>query len=420
MTHAGKKLFRTSTPKFKLHFYQNVFQRFATREATLTTVESFCMEGIMAMGEPTIAEFSRMMQISTPNAAYKIGSLVKNGLCGKDPVHHRPGGSTICAPTQKYIDYYNISYSYLHTVVERARQRFTPEECAKLEQMLTIVSTELMPELDILKKGRGLKTIKRLLHKNVQQPFCISRYSTINSVPAVMRAQPMRLFGGKGLVQHHKGQRKGDDHAELINGHYLGRCTDLQSVVVAQPACAGGKAGQHQKQPAAARDVRNAGLGAGEEPPCPQLISSTTAVRMAWQGELTPSMPILCQNRGKGSEHRRPQRVNEPHGKRLLFCPSIRFLRGGTQGCQEEDDLECAPRFTGCGTQHPLRALGGTRVLLAAAPTAPPCFRRWRRSSSLHFGHKERKEYFVLQFRNACGRFGTAFFMGEKHTPPVS
>ena len=52
-------------------------------------------------------------------------------------------------------------------------------------------------------------------------------------------------------MQHHKGQRKGDDHAELINGHYLGRCTHLQSVVVAQPACAGGKAGQHQKQPAA-------------------------------------------------------------------------------------------------------------------------------------------------------------------------
>ena len=47
--------------------------------------------------------------------------------------------------------------------------------------------------------------------------------------------------------------------------------------------------------------------------------------------------------------------------------------------------------------------------MLAAAPTTPPCFRRWRRSSSLHFGHQEWKEYFVLQFRNACGRFGTAF-----------
>ena len=80
-----------------------------------------------------------MMQISTPNAAYKIGSLVKKGYVEKiqsttdrREYHLRP--------TQKYIDYYNISYSYLHTVVERARQRFTPEECAKLEQMLTIES----------------------------------------------------------------------------------------------------------------------------------------------------------------------------------------------------------------------------------------------------------------------------------------
>ena len=38
---------------------------------------------------------------------------------------------------------------------------------------------------------------------------------------------------------------------------------------------------------------------------------------------------------------------------------------------------------TGCGAQRPLRALSGTRVLLTAAPTAPPCIRRRRRSSLL-------------------------------------
>ena len=45
-----------------------------------------------------------------------------------------------------------------------------------------------------------------------------------------------------------------------------------------------------------------------------------------------------------------------------------------------------ASRFakTGCGAQRPLRALSGTRVLLTAAPTAPPCIRRRRRSSLLH------------------------------------
>ena len=44
------------------------------------------------------------------------------------------------------------------------------------------------------------------------------------------------------------------------------------------------------------------------------------------------------------------------------------------------------PLATGCGTQHPLRALGGTRVLLAAAPTTAPCFRHWRRSQLLRCG----------------------------------
>lgn len=132
--------------KFKLHFYQKVFQRFETREASLTTVESFCMEGIMALGEPTIAEFSRLMQISTPNAAYKINSLVQKGYVEKiqsttdrREYHLRP--------TQKYVDYYSISYAYLHTVVERAQKAFPPEDVKKLEEMLTIISRDLMPEL---------------------------------------------------------------------------------------------------------------------------------------------------------------------------------------------------------------------------------------------------------------------------------
>ena len=143
-----EEVFQDVYTKFKLHFYQNVFQRFATREATLTTVESFCMEGIMAMGEPTIAEFSRMMGISTPNAAYKIGSLVKKGYverirstADKREYHLRP--------TQKYLDYYNISYSYLHLVMARAKKRFAPEDLARLEDMLRIVSNELMPEIPL-------------------------------------------------------------------------------------------------------------------------------------------------------------------------------------------------------------------------------------------------------------------------------
>ena len=132
--------------KFKLHFYQEIFLRFQNREASLTTVETFCMESILALGSPTVNEFACFMRISPPNAAYKVNSLVKKGYINKvqSPDDHREYHLEV---TQKYLDYYNISASYTTEVVKRANQRFTPEECSKLEQMLTIVSRELMPEV---------------------------------------------------------------------------------------------------------------------------------------------------------------------------------------------------------------------------------------------------------------------------------
>ena len=134
--------------KFKLHFYQEIFQRFQSREASLTTVETFCVETIQALGSPTVNEFATFMRISPPNAAYKVNSLVKKGYIRKvqSPSDRREYHLEV---TQKYIDYYNISTSYMVEVMERIARRFSTEECAKLEEMLTIVSRDLMPEVAI-------------------------------------------------------------------------------------------------------------------------------------------------------------------------------------------------------------------------------------------------------------------------------
>ena len=93
--------------KFKLHFYQEIFRRFQNREASLTTVETFCMESIMALGRPSVNEFATFMRISPPNAAYKVNSLVKKGYIRKvqSPSDRREYHLEV---TQKYIDYYNI------------------------------------------------------------------------------------------------------------------------------------------------------------------------------------------------------------------------------------------------------------------------------------------------------------------------
>ncbi|MDD6333470.1 MAG: MarR family winged helix-turn-helix transcriptional regulator [Clostridia bacterium] len=132
--------------KFKMHFYQKLFEKLQERETSLTTVETFCMEIIYALDKPTVAEFAEMADISSPNAAYKINNLVKKGYLKKVQSTEDKREYHL-EVTQKYIDYYNISNTYLSEVMERIQNRFSPEELETLERMLDVISNELMPEV---------------------------------------------------------------------------------------------------------------------------------------------------------------------------------------------------------------------------------------------------------------------------------
>lgn len=134
--------------KFKLQLYGKVFSRFEQREASLSTVETFCVEVIYALGHPTVNEFAAFAQISSPNAAYKINSLVKKGYIRR--VRSKDDRREYhLEVTEKYMDYYGITYDYVHVVMERIKERFPPETVQQLDEILHIVSTELMPEVQI-------------------------------------------------------------------------------------------------------------------------------------------------------------------------------------------------------------------------------------------------------------------------------
>ena len=82
--------------KFKLHFYQEIFSAFQDQEAGLSAMETFCMEVILALNEPTVNEFASFVRISSPNAAYKINSLLQKGYLesGSPPA---TAGNITCA-----------------------------------------------------------------------------------------------------------------------------------------------------------------------------------------------------------------------------------------------------------------------------------------------------------------------------------
>ena len=134
--------------KFKLHFYTKFFERIQERETSLTTVETFCMEIIYSINNPTVNEFARVANISSPNAAYKINNLIKKGYLRKvqSEVDKREFHLEV---TEKYLDYYNITYRYIGKVMNRLEERLTPEELQTLEKVLNVMSDELMPEIDL-------------------------------------------------------------------------------------------------------------------------------------------------------------------------------------------------------------------------------------------------------------------------------
>ena len=138
-------IFNEVYTKFKLNFYRGIFERLKEREASLSASEAYAVEVIYALHEPTISQFANFLQISQPNATYKINTLIRKGYIekinsnvDKREYHLRTTG--------KFANYYAINQNYIHTVMQRIRERFSDEETKQLERMLNIISRELMTE----------------------------------------------------------------------------------------------------------------------------------------------------------------------------------------------------------------------------------------------------------------------------------
>jgi len=133
--------------RFRVHFYIQVFSKGNTFDENLTSVEAFSLECIKALGEPTVAEFAKMMGISAPNAAYKVNALVQKGYIEKvqSQADHR---EYFLRTTAKLNEYNKNSYDFLKKLVERCESRFSKEDIEKFDNMLGTIIEEMVPEVD--------------------------------------------------------------------------------------------------------------------------------------------------------------------------------------------------------------------------------------------------------------------------------
>lgn len=146
------RVFSAVYDKFKLNFYRSIFSGFEDREASLTTLETFCVEVIHALDRPTLNELTNFLNVSQPNAAYKVSNLVKKGYVNKVQ-SEEDKREYYLEVTDRFYQYYYAKNAYIDLVLERLREKFSEDKMQVLEEILSTMNEELMPEVtDVMRK----------------------------------------------------------------------------------------------------------------------------------------------------------------------------------------------------------------------------------------------------------------------------
>lgn len=132
--------------KFKLMLYDRALkERGSNAPGDLSLQEVIYMEIIIALGSPTVAEFSKYSKLSASNTAYRLNKLEERGYIKRTRSDLDRREFRI-EPSNRYREEYGVIFDYIHLVCDRIEKRFDPDEVDKLREMLGIISEELMPE----------------------------------------------------------------------------------------------------------------------------------------------------------------------------------------------------------------------------------------------------------------------------------
>ena len=142
-----EKNFTEVYEKFELQFFRRVFENVRERDGSLSAMEAFSLEVIYLLREPTVGQFADFLNISQSNATYKVNSLIKKGYIERQNSQTDRREYHLVL-SEKFLNYVGLFNSYERTVMERIEQRFPEEDVKKFDEILRVMSKELMPETE--------------------------------------------------------------------------------------------------------------------------------------------------------------------------------------------------------------------------------------------------------------------------------
>lgn len=130
-----EKSFEALYLQFRANYYKRMVEAIGTREGSLSATESYCVEIIHLLGSPTISEFANYLNISVPNANYKINSLVKKGYVYKEASQTDKREFNLNV-TEKFLAYYGLKDRDIMDLMRKIRKSFTKEEIKQMDEMI--------------------------------------------------------------------------------------------------------------------------------------------------------------------------------------------------------------------------------------------------------------------------------------------
>ena len=126
---------------FRLEYYKHSFSVLRERAGSLSAAEISSVEVIYLLNEPTMKEFADYIDISPPNATYKVKSLVEKGYLKKIPTED--GREFRLRVTDQFRRYYSDDASYGKFILSKMQERLSPEEIGEVSKIIALLDEKV-------------------------------------------------------------------------------------------------------------------------------------------------------------------------------------------------------------------------------------------------------------------------------------
>ncbi len=126
--------------KFRNNYCKNLFSGVNEDDESLSPTESYCVEAIFLLNRPTVHQFANYVNISQPNATYRISNLISKGYVRK-VLSEDDRREYFLEVTDKFSRNYGMNASFNAQLMSGIREKFTEDEIALLEKMIKRLNT---------------------------------------------------------------------------------------------------------------------------------------------------------------------------------------------------------------------------------------------------------------------------------------